>query len=60
MKHVQKGEKEAGREDADTEVVRTFDQEFMRCEARILNTGVRCGRVYRRIEDDYDEVLTFK
>ena len=57
MIHKQIGEKELGRDELDTEVVRTFDKEQMHCEAKVTTRGeaVSCVRIYRRIQDDYQE-----
>ena len=57
MTHKQMGEKDAGRDEFDTEVVRTFDTEHMKCEAKITTRGesASCVRNYKRIQDDYQE-----
>ena len=55
MTHKQLGEKNAGRDEMDTEIVRTFDKEIMKCEAKITTRGTKCVRIYKRIEDDYQE-----
>ena len=57
MTHKQIGEKDIGRDELDTEVVRTFDKEQMHCEAKVTTRGeaVSCVRIYRRIQDDYQD-----
>ena len=51
------GEKDTGRDEFDTEVVRTFDKDQMKCEVKITTPGSQatCHRCYTRIEDDYQE-----
>ena len=57
MTHKQMGEKDAGRDEFDTQIVRTFDVEQMKCEAKITTRGesLACVRNYQRIQDDYQE-----
>ena len=57
MTHKQMGEKEGVREELDTEVVRIFDKDQMRCEVKITSRGSAesCLRVYKRIQDDYQD-----
>ena len=59
MTHKQMGEKDAGRDEFDTEVVRTFDKDQMKCEVKITTRGESgsCLRVYKRIQDDYQETI---
>jgi hypothetical protein len=55
MTHVQMGETAMNM--LNTEIVRTFDKDMMRCVCKITTRGseVVCLRTYRRIEDDYLE-----